>query len=71
MKRLKDSAAAAGYDQEEAYFYKREQELIQNLRSKAKLTLIQGGKADSQEGGSTTEEANSEQTQEPARKRAA
>lgn len=49
MKNLRDSIKASGYDSEEAYFYKREQELIQKMReSNAKqptLTLLTGGKA--------------------------
>lgn len=46
MKRLKSSAAEAGYDQEELYFFKKDQELIQQDRLKPQLRLIQGEKKD-------------------------
>lgn len=46
MKRLKSSAAGAGYDQEELYFFKKDQELIQKNRLKPNLRLIQGEKKD-------------------------
>jgi hypothetical protein len=39
----KKNASRAGYDQEEAYFYKREQELIEKMRSgRPKLELVSG-----------------------------
>ncbi len=45
MNSFRDKLKQSGYDAEEAYFYKREQELIEKMRekSKAQLTLIQGG----------------------------
>ena len=47
MKNIKNGSSKAGYDQEEAYFYKRDQELIQEMKKKSHLQLIQGGKSDS------------------------
>lgn len=40
---LKKGWSKAGYDQEEAYFFFKEQELIQKQRERPKLELIQGG----------------------------
>jgi hypothetical protein len=54
MKNLRNSLKASGYDSEEAYFYAREQELIQKLRASSsqtptqpKLELLPGGRVDS------------------------
>ncbi len=51
MNNFRDKLKAIGYDAEEAYFHKREQELIQKTRERNKkkeshLKLLQGGKTD-------------------------
>ena len=47
MTNLKKSLSQAGYNQEEAYFFQKERELIEKARAeRPKLQLIQGGKAD-------------------------
>ena len=55
MKNLRNSLKSSGYDSEEAYFYAREQELIQKMRalnekenSPPKLTLLPGGASNQQ-----------------------
>ncbi len=52
---LKDDLARNGYNQEEAYFYKLNRELVDKLKQKAKLKLIKGGKSD-ETGTSKTED---------------
>lgn len=52
MTKFREKLRQSGYDAEEAYFYKLEQELIQKTREKTRrershLTLLQGGKTDS------------------------
>lgn len=44
---VKKNLMNVDHDREEAYFFHREKELIENLREKLKLELIQGGKSDS------------------------
>lgn len=49
MNNFRDKLKQSGYDAEEAYFHKREQELIAKMREKngrPSLTLIQGGASD-------------------------
>lgn len=43
MGTLKNRWSGAGYDQEEAYFYQRDRELIEARKAKLKLEVIQGG----------------------------
>jgi hypothetical protein len=49
MSTVRKNMANAGYSQEDAYFFEKDQELIKELRfknQKPKLELIQGGKRD-------------------------
>lgn len=52
MSNLRGNLKNSGYDAEEAYFYKRDQELIEKLReenkTERKLTVVEGGKEESQ-----------------------
>ena len=51
MNNFRDKLKQSGYDAEEAYFYKRDQELIEKMRaqnSPPKLTLLQGGISETQ-----------------------
>jgi hypothetical protein len=46
MGSLKKSYSSAGYDQEEHFFFKLEQELRDKMKSRPDLKVIKGGRAD-------------------------
>jgi hypothetical protein len=46
MGSLKKSYSSAGYDQEEHFFFKLEQELIEKVKGRPNLKVIDGGKSD-------------------------
>lgn len=52
MSNLRGNLKSSGYDSEEAYFYKRDLELIEKLREEnkpeRKLTVVEGGKEENQ-----------------------
>lgn len=66
MKSLKSSAGSAGYDQEELYFFQKDQELIQGVR-KSHLRLIQGGKSENSD---VKAEGSNKQNEEKVKKAA-
>ena len=63
---MKREMKLAGYDQEEAYFFRKEQEAIERLRGELKLRVIEGGKSDEPELNIEAKEIENSETKKAA-----